>query len=87
MTPLPPLSPTVIWLVLMALTLGSWFLSTLPSKSQGLAATAGILVIALIKARMVLRHFMDVSEAPVWLRYAVDAWALLLLAGLMFQQL
>ena len=74
---------THIWLLLMGLSLGSWILSMQSSGASGFVSIAIILVISLFKVRLVLRNFMDVSEAPAWLRYSVDGWILAVLIGLL----
>jgi len=74
---------THIWLLLMGLSLGSWILSMQSSGSTGFVGIAIILLISLFKARLVLRNFMDVAEAPAWLRYSVDGWILAVLIGLL----
>jgi hypothetical protein len=33
---------------------------------------------ALIKARFIIRYFMEVRTAPSWLRMATDAWLVVL---------
>ncbi|CAA0101496.1 cytochrome C oxidase subunit IV family protein [Zhongshania aliphaticivorans] len=74
---------THIWLLLMGLSLSSWILSMQSSRATGFVSIAIILVISLFKARLVLRNFMDVAEAPAWLRYSVDAWVLTVFIGLL----
>ena len=36
-----------------------------------------ILLIAIVKCRIVIRNYMDVRFAPVWLQRACDSWLLL----------
>ncbi|MDX1504214.1 MAG: cytochrome C oxidase subunit IV family protein [Spongiibacter sp.] len=87
MTKLPTLSSTHIWLSLMALTLCSWLLSAGPDVATGTIATAVIIGIAVIKARMVMRYFMEVKSAPLWLRRGTDVWAGVMFAALLFQHI
>ena len=73
---------TRIWILLCVLTALSWFLGTVHREGQfqrGAAVTVGVLAIAFVKARTIIRHFMDVRAAPRWLRLVTDGW----LAGLL----
>jgi hypothetical protein len=68
---------TWTWLVLVAITLGSWWLA--PAHSRGVASasvivTRVVLALAVIKARLIIRNFMEVRTAPRWLKLATDAW-------------
>ena len=56
-------SPTRIWTLLIALSLGTVLLAPLP----GLAAAAGLLILAWIKARAILGGFLRLHTAPGWL--------------------
>lgn len=72
---------TVAWLALSAITLLSWWLA--PGHSAGLAVpSVPITVIAVllgfIKCRMIIRSFMEVRDAPPWLRYSTDLWLVVL---------
>lgn len=68
---------TLVWLVLMVATALSWRMAATPAgvtpQSDGWAATA-ILLIALFKVWLVIRHFMEVRHAPPALRRICDAW-------------
>jgi hypothetical protein len=68
---------TWTWLVLVAITVGSWWLA--PAHSRGLASasvavTCVVLGLALIKVRLIIRNFMEVRTAPSWLKLATDGW-------------
>ena len=69
---------TTVWLALSALTVASWGVSTAvhhgAPADPSVAATVGVLAMALVKVRLILRHFMEVGTAPSWLRRATDAW-------------
>ena len=70
----------------IAAALISWWLATGAYSSahdSRRLATAGVLVIALIKGRLVIRTFMEVDRAPPALRFATDAWLLALGAALL----
>lgn len=74
---------TWTWLVLMVITVGSWWLA--PAHSHGVASaslvvTCVVLVLAVVKARLIIRQFMEVRTAPGWLKLAMDAWLGVLMA-------
>lgn len=56
-----PLTRT--WVLLIALSAGTVLMAPLP----GLAATAGLLILAWIKARAILGGFLHLRGAPGWL--------------------
>jgi hypothetical protein len=79
-----PRAATVVWLVLCALTIGFWWLS--PAHSARVAVpslpiTVAVIVLGFVKCRLIIRHFMEVSAAPRWLRLATDGWLLALWGG------
>ncbi len=77
---------TAVWLALSAITVLSWLLGTqsgATSHSANAAITITVLMVALIKVRFVLHFFMEVREAPAWLRRSCDGWLLTLLAGVL----
>ena len=68
---------TIAWIVLCALTIGSWWLS--PAHSSAPAApslpiTVAVVVLGLVKSRLIIRYFMEVGTAPRWFRLATDGW-------------
>lgn len=68
---------TGVWLVLSALTVTSWWVG--PVRAGGVpqpsvAITVIVLVLGLVKCRLIVRYFMEVRDAPAWLRIATDAW-------------
>ncbi|AHH19465.1 putative cytochrome C oxidase subunit IV [Nocardia nova SH22a] len=65
---------TIAWAVLVAITLVSWLLGNSGAHREAAALT--VLVLAVVKARVVLRQFMEVRGAPRWLRYGTDLWLL-----------
>ena len=68
---------TGVWALLSLLTLASWWTgSRIDVHTYGLV-TAGVLLFALIKSRLVIRYFMEVRFAPRWLRLTCDAWLIL----------
>ncbi|HUD31358.1 MAG TPA: cytochrome C oxidase subunit IV family protein [Novosphingobium sp.] len=70
------------WAALVLLTLLS-FEGGLQWLGQAGAGTALVLVIALVKIRTVILHFMDVREAPWALRAPLETWVVALGAGLL----
>ena len=71
---------TRIWLVLLLATLVSWWWgSNDTSGSHGATMVTGVALftIALVKCRLVIRHYMEVKSAPSWLQWTCDAWLLL----------
>ncbi|HET8710205.1 MAG TPA: cytochrome C oxidase subunit IV family protein [Spongiibacteraceae bacterium] len=69
---------TYVWAFLALITLASWSLGRGHGADYQInpAITIGVLAIALIKSRFVIRYFMEVGSAPRWLRYACDGWLL-----------
>jgi hypothetical protein len=63
-----------VWLALMLLTIGSYELAEDFAVRGGLVIMAGLFLIAFIKARLIIRHFMEVKHAPLPLRIAFDVW-------------
>ena len=77
---------TWTWLVLVAITIGSWWLA--PAHSRGVASasfavTCVVLGLAVIKSRLIIRNFMEVRSAPGWLKLATDAWLGVLVASVL----
>lgn len=64
----------LVWAVLMSLTVLSWWLGTESGAGDARAAGVGLLGVAFLKARLVIRHFMEVRHAPRALRLATDVW-------------
>jgi hypothetical protein len=77
---------TYVWIILSAITIVSWFLG--PARVAGTAVasvpiTVAVLAMALIKARLIIRYFMEVRTAPSWLKLATDAWLVVLWGALL----
>ncbi|OBG85984.1 prokaryotic cytochrome C oxidase subunit IV family protein [Mycobacterium sp. NS-7484] len=77
---------TQTWLVLVAITVGSWWLA--PAQySATLAAsvpiTVLVLALTLVKARLIIRQFMEVRTAPRWLKLATDGWLVVLFGAVL----
>lgn len=67
---------TAVLLVLVLLTLTSWYLGLEQSHAQQVSQWSGIamLLLAFFKVRLVIQHFMEVREAPLMLRLACEGW-------------
>ena len=72
---------TYVWLILSAITVLSWWLGH-PRSGHAFDAsvpiTIAVLAIGFIKARLIIRYFMEVRTAPRWLRIATDVWLVVL---------
>jgi len=77
---------TLVWLVLSAITLIAWFLA--PAHANGIAVasvwiTVAVLALGFVKARLIIRYFMEVRTAPQWLRLFTDIWLVALWGGVL----
>lgn len=68
---------TASWLVLVAITVLAWWLA--PGHSGGhvepsIPITVTVIALSAVKARLIIRNFMEVRAAPIWLRRTTDAW-------------
>jgi Prokaryotic Cytochrome C oxidase subunit IV len=67
---------TIVWALLTTVTI----VSSLITLDGGAAhqinttVTTAVLLIAAIKAYLVIRHFMEVRRAPLWLKATTSAW-------------
>lgn len=77
---------TWVWLLLLSSTLLSWWWGTgdkhalFDGVSSELIVALGIVLIAVVKCRFVIWHFMEARHGPMWLRLACDAWLVSLAA-------
>ena len=66
---------SIVWAALMLATCAStWLLSKNSVTPE--VATVAILLIAAVKVRLVMRHFMEVRLAPLALRLVCNGWLL-----------
>lgn len=65
-----------VWLVLMVLSIANFIVGE-EFGLHGSAEVAILMVIAFVKARLIIRHFMEVKDAPLPLRIAFDIWCIL----------
>ncbi len=76
---------TIVWAVLTTVTV----VSSLISLDGGAAhrinttVTTVVLLIAAVKAYLVIWHFMEVRRAPAWLKFTAVGWVLGLFALLL----
>lgn len=72
----------LVWAVLVALTLGSWYLGHESDLATPAIVSGVIIAAALVKARLIILHFMEVGDAPLALRLVFEAWCLVVAVGL-----
>ncbi|WP_280262070.1 cytochrome C oxidase subunit IV family protein [Nocardia wallacei] len=68
---------TAVWIILCAITIGSWWLGPGHSGDGTVASipiTAAVIALGYLKCRLIIRHFMEVRTAPRALAIATDAW-------------
>ena len=66
---------SIVWAALMLATYATtWLLSNNSVTPE--VATVAIMVIAAVKVRLVMGHFMEVRRAPLALRFVCDGWLL-----------
>lgn len=77
-------SATPVWLVLSGLTVLSWVLGGRHDFSSGdhTFASLAIIVVTVFKVRLVGLYFMEVRDAPVWLRLLLEGFCTALFATL-----
>jgi hypothetical protein len=76
---------TAVWALLTAVTIASSLIAIDGGASHQINATVTtvVLLIAAFKAHLVIRHFMEVRHAPVWLKVTTSAWVVGLFALLL----
>ncbi len=68
---------TYIWFFLSIATIVSWRLGVghdANAAQSNAVISAVVVLFALIKTRFVIRHYMQVRLAPLWLKLSCDAW-------------
>ena len=63
-----------VWVALVALTLGSWWVGGDHGIGSARVAGAVVLVVAFVKLRFVGLHFMELRSAPRVMRIAFESW-------------
>ncbi|MGU7774768.1 cytochrome C oxidase subunit IV family protein [Burkholderia sp. MR1-5-21] len=64
----------IVWLFLVTATLCSGLLAEHRIVSGGAVTVAGIMLIAAIKGRAVILHFMEIKTVPLPWRVAFESW-------------
>lgn len=69
---------TIVWAILTAVTLVSSFVSQDGGAAHEIDTTVTlvVLLIAAIKAYLVIQYFMEVRRAPLWLKVTTGGWVL-----------
>lgn len=77
---------TWVWLLLLAITLGSWAIGShlFDAERGGAIALAAVLALSLVKMHLVIRHFMEVQRAPALIRHLSSVWLLVLFSTLLW---
>jgi len=73
-----------VWAILVTVTIASWWLghSTGAPFHVDQVITVGVLLVAAVKARLVIHYFMEVRGGPLWLKRTCDGWLTLLFLAL-----
>ncbi|MGV0837614.1 cytochrome C oxidase subunit IV family protein [Mycolicibacterium thermoresistibile] len=74
------------WIVLTAITIGSWWLAPAHFKTTvdpSVPITVLVLALTLIKSRLIIQYFMEVRTAPRWLKRSTDAWLAVVFGGVL----
>lgn len=65
---------TLIWALLVGATVLSWELGHGVGLDSATAAGSAILIVTFIKVRFVVLDFMEIRDAPRWMRLVFEAW-------------
>jgi hypothetical protein len=76
-------SVTIVWLVLVLATAASWWLGGRASAGPDRLAGIAVLVVAFVKVRLIVRHFMEVQQAPPPLQLGLDVWIVVVCVALL----
>ncbi|WIM86056.1 cytochrome C oxidase subunit IV family protein [Candidatus Mycobacterium wuenschmannii] len=76
---------TMVWALLTCVTVVSWLMARDGGAAHQLNATVTVVVllIAAVKAQLVVSQFMEVRSAPRWLKATTSGWVLALFALLL----
>ena len=76
---------TIVWALLTTVTIASSLIALDGGAAHQIntTVTTAVLLIAAVKAYLVIRHFMEVRRAPVWLKATTTGWVLGLFAMLL----
>ena len=73
---------SLIWLLLVGATILSFELGHGVGLDDATAAGAAILIVSFIKVRLVILDFMEIRDAPRWMRIVGEIWVVLVCAVL-----
>jgi hypothetical protein len=73
---------SLIWLVLIAATLISWWIGTGDAGNPQLG-TAAVFVVVFIKVRLIGLYFMELRDAPLPLRLLFEGYCLIVCSTLL----
>lgn len=68
-------SPPVIWIVLIAITVLSWLVAEGPIASR--FAASAVIILAAFKINLVVGHFMELKWRPRPFRIIVTGWLMI----------
>jgi hypothetical protein len=76
---------TIVWALLTTVTIAASLIAVDGGASHQINTTVTtiVLLIAAFKAHLVIRHFMEVRRAPVWLKATTSGWVVGLFALLL----
>jgi hypothetical protein len=69
---------TIVWALLTTVTIASSLIALEGGAAHQIntTVTTAVLLIAAVKAYLVIWHFMEVRRAPVWLKATTSGWVL-----------
>ena len=67
---------TIVWAFLTTVTIASWLVARDGGAAHQINTTVTtiVLLIAALKAYLVIQHFMEVRRAPGWLKAVTSGW-------------
>ena len=73
-------SAIYVWLFLTVITVASWWMGRSGAVAYQVdeLVTYSVLIMAAAKSYFVLNHFMEVRQAPIWLKRTVLGWLVFL---------
>ncbi|BBX44997.1 hypothetical protein GCM10009641_24110 [Mycobacterium cookii] len=76
---------TIVWALLVTVTVASSLIAVDGGASHQIntGVTTIVLLIAAVKAQLVIWHFMEVRCAPAWLKATSSGWVVVLFALLL----
>jgi cytochrome c oxidase subunit IV len=76
---------TIVWVLLTTVTIASSLIALDGGAAHQIntTVTTAVLLIAGVKAQLVIWHFFEVRRAPVWLKATTSAWVVGLFALLL----